>query len=47
MESTNFLYWQKFKKARSFFNDFSVTAVKNGHALLVRETPTFAIFSEC
>ena len=33
-----FAYWCKFRKAKSYFTDFWVGVVRNGHAPLVRET---------
>ena len=32
-----FAYWCKFRKATSYFNDFQVCMVKNGHVHLVHK----------
>ena len=39
-----FAYWYKFREVKSYFNDFRVGAVKNGHGLLVYETLKSAVF---
>ena len=38
-----FACWYKFGKAKSWFNDFGVGVVKNGHGLLVHETLKSAV----
>ena len=41
-----FSSWYKFRRAKSWFNDFGVDAVKNGHGLLILETLRMKLWIE-
>ena len=41
-----FVCWHKFRKTKSWFNDFCVGLVKNGCGLLVHETLKYAVSDE-
>ena len=41
-----FPYWYKFRKAKSYFNDFWVGIVRNGHGYLIHETLKSAVYRE-